>query len=105
MPGVVMTSATSAQGVAELVDALDARHAAFEASGEIIRRRRAGAIAWCERALQRRVGEAGLELLGGRSDAARAIARRIDEGMHGFEVVAELGDSVIDRLKSAEPTR
>lgn len=105
IPRVVMTSATNGQGVAELVDVIQALGADFEARGEVRRRRRAGMIAWCQRALGRRVGEAGIEMLGGPKDVARAIERGIDQGEHGFEVVTRLGNRVVAQWRGGEGAR
>jgi LAO/AO transport system kinase len=90
MPQVVMATASQPGGVEELLGAIEQAHAGLLADGGVARRRRAGMVAWCQRTLARRVGELGVERLGGRKEIADVIGRGIDEGMHGLEMVASL---------------
>jgi len=87
---VLATSALDGTGVVELWAALAAHRAALERTGELAKRRRAGAIAWGTRAFVRRHGDAGVERLGGEEALARVIAARVDAG----EEVPALVDSV-----------
>lgn len=92
--GVVMTSASQGEGIGELADAIEAVRTRLRSEGVISRRRRDGMIAWCQRSLGRRVGELGVELLGGRRAVGEEISRGIDRGQHGLEVVAGLAEKV-----------
>jgi LAO/AO transport system kinase len=79
-PPIFATSALDGTGVTALWAALRAHRATLEASGELAKRRRAGAIAWGVRAFVRRYGEAGVDRLGGEEAVARAIEARVDAG-------------------------
>lgn len=92
--GIVMTSALQGEGIGELADAIESVRAELDSRGEIALRRRAGMIAWCQRALARRVGELGFEVLGGKREVRDLISRGIDQGLHGLEVVAHLAARV-----------
>jgi len=100
--GVVMTSATQGEGIGELADAIESVRRELDSRGEIRRRRRDGMIAWCQRSLARRVGELGIALLGGKRAVGEEIARGIDGGLHGLEVVAQLEGKV--RRTWVDPT-
>jgi LAO/AO transport system kinase len=99
IPRVLMTCARSSEGVSALADALSSLHASLDASGETARRRRAGMIAWCGRSLARRVGEIGIDSLGGPKAVVDSVQRGIDEGMHGMQVVWELESAVAARCR------
>jgi LAO/AO transport system kinase len=94
IPQVIMTSALHNQGVTDLLEAIDALHGQRCRSGEVPLRRRQAMIAWCQRALVRRVGELGIEVLGGHQATSEALAQGIAQGRHGVEVVADLANRV-----------
>src|SRR5262249_31681469 len=88
---VLATSAMDGTGVEELVAKLEALFEAESASGELVARRREGAIAWGVRAFGGREGEAGLERAGGETVVRQAIAERVDRGEEVIRIVEELG--------------
>lgn len=90
-PPILMTVASSGEGIDELVEQLDRHHASLEAGGDLARRRRAATLEHTrmvlERAVGRRVAEAwaqeiearGDPLSGGESpyEVARRMAERL----------------------------
>ncbi len=94
-PHVVLTSASLSQGISELIEAIDVRRSELSGRGEIASRRRAGTVAWCQRLLARRVGEVGIDALGGREAVADMLGRGIDRGMHGLELVVTLVEQFV----------
>lgn len=98
-PGIVATSALDATGVPELADAVETVRASLSASGELSRRRRDGARAWTERAVLRRVGEVGVEALGGRGALRSAIEERTASGQLGLEIVLSLEPEALRALR------
>jgi putative protein kinase ArgK-like GTPase of G3E family len=82
------------QGIPELVDAVDHIFEASRASGALLERRVGGATAWSERMLARRVGEVGLEALGGR----RAVLAMLEQAIRGGALALE---AVVDAERQA----
>ncbi len=89
-PAMLTTSAIDGTGVPALVDSIDEIIGALQRSGELGRRRLSGAVAWTERALLRRVGEIGIEALGGRPAVRREIEQRLATGATGLSVAMAL---------------
>jgi LAO/AO transport system kinase len=89
-PVVVSTSALDGTGVAELVDAVEDTLSTLNSTGDLARRRALGACAWTERALMRRVGEVGIEALGGRSVVRKLVSDRVSEGTSGLSIALAL---------------
>jgi LAO/AO transport system kinase len=75
-PPILRTSATSGQGIPELVAALAEHRAGI---GDLGERRRAAAARWAERLYRQRFGDDGVERAGGR-EALRARLRELVRG-------------------------
>lgn len=86
-PSVYATSTVTQEGVTQVIDALDAIRTELAGTGELVRRRAEGEAAWAMRALTRRIGEIGVEALGGMRAAAAGLQRAMAEGAHGLEAV------------------
>ncbi len=97
-PVVVSTSALDGTGVAELVDAIEHTLATLKSSGDLARRRTVGACAWTERALMRRVGEVGIEALGGRSVVRKLVSDQVLAGSSGLSIAMDLERKVVGIL-------
>jgi LAO/AO transport system kinase len=91
-PPVLLASARDRTGTRALVETIDAHREAIGASGELARRRAAGAVAFAIESLVRRYGEYGLERIGGVS----AVERRLSApAAHSpFRVVLEIGHEI-----------
>jgi len=94
-PAVVSTCAIDGTGVTELVDAVDGILERLVDSGELSNRRSDGVCAWTERALLRRVGEVGLEALGGRGAVRKQISDRAGAGDSGLSIAMALEPEAI----------
>jgi LAO/AO transport system kinase len=87
---ILETSARDDVGVDQLLTALRAHREALAARGDLLARRRAGALAWAERAFLRRHGEEGMERAGG-PDAARAkLAVALEAGASPLEAADQV---------------
>jgi len=106
-PPVVLVSAQEGRGLEALVAALDAHHAHLREAGELVPRRRRGAVAFVLDGLERRYGSFGLEAVGGRGRLAERLASDGGEGP-GFARVRELGAEIEAALgggAGSSPTR
>lgn len=97
---IVQTSARDRTGIGELADALDAHRVALGEDGVAARRRR-GSAEWALRTFERRFGQYGIEVLGGR-DAVRArIDDAVSRGEPPLAVGAALGAEFLERSRHA----
>jgi LAO/AO transport system kinase len=88
-PRIVSTSAASRQGVADLLDALEAHREQTAATADGLTERRRGAAArWALRLCVLRYGEYGAERAGGTRALERALRAEIDRGATAVEAVA-----------------
>lgn len=101
-PPVVLVSATTGEGIGDLLAALAAHRAALGAAG-IAARRRAGDAAFVEAELTARYGSFGLAALGGR-EALAPWLERLGEG-NELEVVARAGAAIERALGVAAVAR
>jgi LAO/AO transport system kinase len=90
LPPVVLTSATSDRGVADLFAALDAHRAALVTSGGLRERRVRATARWARRLFLTRWGEQGLEDVGGTSALLGKLEARIRRGATAVEAVSEI---------------
>jgi LAO/AO transport system kinase len=92
---VLLVSGRTGEGVDALVSAIDARLAALRASGELARRRHEGAISRAITLIARRVGEHGVDLLGGESTVKARVTTAIDAGTPALEIAEAMVDEVV----------
>ncbi|HEY6562698.1 MAG TPA: methylmalonyl Co-A mutase-associated GTPase MeaB [Polyangiaceae bacterium] len=90
-PPIVRTSATSGQGIEELLASLDAHRSSVLEAGELAGRRTRAAAAWALRLFQQRYGEFGVEQAGGRSALLQQFSGWVAAGATAVEVVARAG--------------
>ncbi len=96
---VACASGLTGAGIDGLADAIEARFVALDESGALGLRRREGDVARAFFALVRRVGEVGLDALGG-EDAARArIATAIEAGGSPLDAALTIADASIALLR------
>jgi LAO/AO transport system kinase len=96
---VLVTSARDGVAIDQLADALDAHMAAFSAPA-LAARRSAGAAHWTLALLQRRFGEHGIEVLGGRDQVRESVLRALASDTHPLRVASQLGDTYLQLLRS-----
>lgn len=85
-PPVLRTSATTGQGIPELLAAIDGHRA--ELAGELLARRRIQKAArWALRLFTQRHGEVGVEARGGAKALEHELWERIDKGASAVEAV------------------
>lgn len=89
---VMLASARDRTGIEALLETVLAHRDHIESSGEIDRRRAAGAVAFATESLVRRYGEYGIERIGGVGAIEARIAE--DRGRSPFSVVLEIGREV-----------
>lgn len=77
---ILETSARDDVGVEHLLTTLHAHRRTLVARGELVTRRRAGALAWAVRTFVRRFGEEGLERAGGPDALQATLAAALDAG-------------------------
>ena len=94
-PAIVQTVATTGQGIAELLDAVEAFRAGAEASGLLARKRREHLARQFEETLQARLRRRVEERVLGRDERERVVdrlvARTVDPFTAADEVLARLG--------------
>ena len=88
---VIRTSATEGDGIAELLDAIDAHRRTLEREGTLLARRVQSGAKWAARLFQTRYGERGVEQAGGRDALLLEMKRAIEGGAPALEAVARLG--------------
>lgn len=98
-PPVLLTSARDQVGIEALVEQIEAHRQASLRSGELERRRVAGATAFAIESLVRRYGEYGLERIGGLSAVERSVASAPSRSP--FRVVLEVGRAIEQALVGA----
>ena len=99
---VALASGATGEGVDALILAIDARLLQLRSDGELTRRRRAGAIARALGAIHRRVGELGVDALGG-LDAVRArVERSIDEGLRAIDAADAIVEAAVSSIRARE---
>jgi LAO/AO transport system kinase len=96
-PSILSVSAIDGSGVPGLADAVGQTLDALAGSGDLAVRRREGACAWTEKALARRVGELGIEALGGR---VALREKRVREGACGLSIAVDLERDAIRTLRA-----
>lgn len=89
---VLLASARDRTGIDALLDTVVAHREQIEGSGELDRRRTAGAVAFAIESLGRRYGEFGLERIGGIAGVEARITR--DPGRSPFRVVLDVGREI-----------
>jgi len=96
-PPVLLISARDRRGLGSLIEAIDAHRDAIRTSGELERRRTAGALAFVLESLVRRYGEYGIERVGG----IPAVERRMAGASGGspFRVVLDMGQEIEAALR------
>lgn len=99
-PEVFATSTVTHDGVGELVDAIEAMGARLASTGELMRRRATAEQRWAARLLARRVGEVGIEAIGGLAGARVLLDDSLGRGLHAIEAVAAVVDIVLSALSS-----
>jgi len=87
---VVMTSVRAAQGIAELLTAIDDERSLVGAS-DLSERRHRRAAAWAGRLFAQRFGEVGVERSGGSEALGRELLSRVTAGASPVEAVWALG--------------
>lgn len=104
-PVVIAASAQSGTGIEQLIDALLEARSTLKTSGQLQRRRLSGAVAWSERLVRRRVGEAGIEALGGATRLRALLEQGLADGKLALEVAAHVADRALASLCDYAPTR
>ncbi|PKN39744.1 MAG: methylmalonyl Co-A mutase-associated GTPase MeaB [Deltaproteobacteria bacterium HGW-Deltaproteobacteria-20] len=99
-PSILSVSAIDGSGVPGLADAVGQTLDALAGSGDLAVRRREGACAWTEKALARRVGELGIEALGGRVALRERVEKRVREGACGLSIAVDLERDAIRTLRA-----
>ena len=92
---VVLASGRTGEGVDRLLLALDARLDVLREGGALERRRREGAVARAIDLVARRVGELGVDQLGGESALRTRLAAAIDAGGSAVEIAEAMVDEVV----------
>jgi LAO/AO transport system kinase len=87
-PPIVSTSAPSASGIEELIEAIDNHRAHLDAGHALGARRTRSAATWALRLFMQRYGEVGVELAGGRDVLLARFTTAIEGGATGVEAVA-----------------
>jgi LAO/AO transport system kinase len=100
-PRVVRTSASTGEGIVELADAIEVEFDRNWASGRIERKRESGMLAWCERGVNRRIGEQGVMALGGRERVRGHIRELLGEGISSVRVVQRLGMESLSAIRNS----
>jgi LAO/AO transport system kinase len=98
-PSILSTSATEGSGVAELADAIDKTLDALVKSGDLAVRRQEGSSAWTQKAVARRVGELGIEAVGGRAILRERVEKRVRQGACGVSIAVDLELDAIRALR------
>ena len=93
---VLLASGRTGEGVERLLTTIDARFGDMRDGGELVRRRREGAIARALTLIERRVGELGVEQLGGESALRARLVAAIDPGGSAVEIAEAMVDEVVD---------
>jgi LAO/AO transport system kinase len=97
---VLVTSARDLQGIAPLIDALDAHLAALR--GTALRTRRAnGELAWARALFTRRFGEHGVSTLGGKQSLSEKLAAALERGASPLGAAAEVGEAYLREIRSS----
>ena len=96
---VVLASGATHEGVDALLLAVDAALTSLRASGELTRRRKNGSISRAITVVERRVGELGVDALGGPDALAERIARALEVGAPPLEVAEQMVDEAIASLR------
>lgn len=91
-PPVLLTSARDGTGIEALLEVIEAHREVIRASGDLERRRAAGALAFARESLVRRYGEFGLARIGGAGALEGRIART--PGGSPFRAVLEVGHEI-----------
>jgi LAO/AO transport system kinase len=89
--GVARTSATTGEGVPELVTLLEAHRAELVAKQVLEMRRTEGTVAWVLAAFARRHGEVGLERKSGKDAVKKEIRARLRAGEDPLAVLEGMG--------------
>lgn len=97
---VLLASARDGQGIAEVVEGLDALRARQLANGELAERRTRNREAFVLAAIERRYGSFGIECMGG-PDALRERIRA-DESTSAYGLIDELGQVIETELAAAK---
>jgi LAO/AO transport system kinase len=95
---VVLTVAAKGEGIDELVRALDAHHAALEASGELVERRKRRFLERTREVVER----AARRWVWTDTGAQKHIDERIDDIVAGRVSPYEVAAEVLDELKQGE---
>lgn len=96
-PPVLLVSARDGRGIEALAAAIDRHREALCASGELLRRRRAGRDARILDTLERRYGSYGLEAVGGRPALAARLAA--ERATRASALAAQLASEIEARLR------
>ncbi len=97
-PVVLSTCALDATGVPALVDATEDVLSSLRESGKLEQRRRSGTQSWIERAVLRRVGELGVQALGGPKTLRSRITKSFDSGSSGLQIALGLESEAVEAL-------
>ncbi len=87
-PPVLGVSAETGHAVGELADTIEAHRQHLEIDDAISQRRARGRIAWAMERFSQRYGALGLERVGGREAAERAIAESSGSALEAFSSLA-----------------
>jgi LAO/AO transport system kinase len=87
-PPVLGVSAETGRAVGELADAIESHHQYLESAGALSARRARGRVAWAMERFTQRYGALGLERVGGREAAERAIAEAKGSALEAFSSLA-----------------
>ncbi len=98
-PSILSVSAVDGSGVPALADAISRMLGDLERTGDLAVRRREGACAWTEKAVARRVGEVGVDALGGRAAMRKRVEERVWEGACSLTVATDLELDAIRTLR------
>lgn len=96
--GVVLTSARDGLGVAELVQQLTALRNTMGETG-IARRRGEAGVTWTLSMLVKRIGELGVETLGGMDALGIRVSAMLQAGEHPLGAVRLIEDELRDRFR------
>jgi LAO/AO transport system kinase len=99
-PEVILTSGATGDGIDALVSAIDARLAAMKTDGELAARRERAALARALDVVRRRVGEIGVESLGGDDALSATLLTLVRSGTPPLDAAERASDEAIARLRS-----
>jgi len=97
---VVLASGATGEGIDVLLAAIDERFAALRREGELEARRRASCIARALDVVRRRVGELGVDALGGDDAVKTSLEAEVNAGTPPLHAAERACDEAIARLRS-----